>query len=45
MLKMGIDYAMHGMAVFSEEIEMKKQDTSEKMKKGWQGNSENCRDV
>lgn len=42
---LGIDYAMQGMAVFSEEIELEKQDSSEEMKKGWQGSSVNCRDV
>ena len=42
---LGIDYAMQGMAVFSEEIELEKAGFFRKMKKGWQGNSVNCQDV
>ncbi len=38
---LGIDYAMHGMAVFSEDIQKEKmKDTSEKERSGWQGNKE-----
>ena len=43
---LGIDYAMQGMAVFSEEIELEKSRIlQKKWKKGWQGSSVNCRDV
>ena len=37
---LGIDYAMHGMAVFLKIYRRKMKDTSEKVRSGWQGNKE-----
>lgn len=42
---LGIDYAMQGMAVFSEKVETEEAGFLEKMKKDWRGNSESCQDA
>ena len=42
---LGIDYAMQGMAVFSEKIETEEASFSEKMKKGWRWSNESCQDA
>lgn len=42
---LGIDYAMQGMAVFSEKVETEEAGFSEKMKKDWQGSSESYQDA
>ena len=42
---LGIDYAMQGMAVFSEKVETEEAGFLEKMKKDWQGSSESYQDA
>ncbi len=42
---LGIDYAMQGMAVFSEKIEMEEAGFFRKNEKGWRGSSESCQDA
>ena len=42
---LGLIMRCRGWQCFQKRLRWKKQDSSEKMKKGWQGNSENCRDV
>ena len=43
---LGIDYAMQGMAVFSEKIEMEEAGFfQKKWKKNWRGSSESCQDA
>ena len=43
---LGIDYAMQGMAVFSEKIEKEEAGFfQQKMKKDWRESSESCQDV
>ena len=37
---LGIDYAMHGMAVFSEDIQKENEGYFRKVRSGWQGNKE-----
>ena len=42
---LGIDYAMQGMAVFSEKIEMEEAGFFRRMKRGWRGSNESCQDA
>ena len=41
----GIDMRCREWQCFQKRLRWKKQDSSEKMKKGWQGNNENCQDA
>ena len=42
---LGIDYAMQGMAVFSEKIETEEAGFFRKNEKGWRGSNESCQDA